>query len=570
MEPETFPVYVRLWLLSQTLILAHDQFLVPHRAWNCVLAVLYVAAAARPSRATAVAAMLVHIAMHLKQAPAIWDSCWWAIITDATFVGAALLCCSEEEVIPTCAHLIRWEMGLFYTGAGFWKMNSSFLDPRVSCASIYVASLASFLPESLAPRELLRPALALAPHMTIAGELLLGISLLWPRRCAWRFGTALAMLLHYAIALAPFPNQVAAFGVFCSTRLFLAMPEAWAAAIAKSVARPFTPADLDKARGRKALDVSMWVGAHALVASSVRFTSTPGVHIDWCIPAQTALGLIGAYACILDARLYAHATRATPVTLTTKRAMLLRVGGGSTLALTLSYVFLFQPFGLMDVSATSPFSQIRQHGGSNHLLMPTSLLQQWHAHSWFGDKFGGGVVRVTHTTSEYMNALYPGNCTDELQPRVAAILRLSGHIGQQFKPSVNVMLGHDIRAQLPHWQPSTGKPFPAYTVPGVQLRRMLAESRALNESFTLSYTVLPNVVGDEAWRHHAEERQVRVEEDGQGARHCHVRLAGHRSWRVCTDDELALQPAPEGPLMKIMLWFPYPIIQGLDELPCID
>ena len=33
---------------------------------------------------------------------------------------------------------------------------------------------------------------------------------------------------------------------------------------------------------------------------------------------------------------------------------------------------------------------------------------------------------------------------------------------------------------------------------------------------------------------------------------------------------VALRPAPTGLLMRFLVWFPYPIIEGVDELPCLD
>ena len=61
---------------------------------------------------------------------------------------------------------------------------------------------------------MLRPALAGAPAMTILGEMLLGLGLVLPRpRASRRVSVVLAALLHYAIAITPYPNQVANFGV---------------------------------------------------------------------------------------------------------------------------------------------------------------------------------------------------------------------------------------------------------------------------------------------------------------------------------------------------------------------
>ena len=84
---------------------------------------------------------------------------------------------------------------------------------------------------------------------------------------------------------------------------------------------------------------------------------------------------------------------------------------------------------------------------------------------------------------------------------------------------------------------------------------------------------MPGVVGDEKWRKHAVASQVYYKDDGRGARSCRTRPSGSFFWSDCADDELVLQPPPTGLLMKVMLWFPYPIIDDIDlqdELPCMD
>ena len=113
---------------------------------------------------------------------------------------------------------------------------------------------------------------------------------------------------------------------------------------------------------------------------------------------------------------------------------------------------------------------------------------------------------------------------------------------------------------------------------GLELRRMLSEARAVNESFTLEYEKLPGLSGDEAWRQTAVAYRVRLSEDGKGGRSC-VSLdptaagaagAEDGAWEPCVADELANQPAPQGLLMKLMLFLPIPVIPGLKELPCVQ
>ena len=94
--------------------------------------------------------------------------------------------------------------------------------------------------------------------------------------------------------------------------------------------------------------------------------------------------------------------------------------------------------------------------------------------------------------------------------------------------------------------------------------------RALNESFNITYERLPGVVGDEQWRQTAVEATVTLSEDGRGGRKCSVRAQGALLASPCAPDEVALLPAPTGWLMKFLVWFPYPITPGLEELPCMD
>ena len=92
------------------------------------------------------------------------------------FMGKQMpLSCAQHfpgsQVIPSCEDLIRTLMGLFYVGAGFWKINTSFLSPRVSCGSVYVASMLYFLPPSLTPTWFVKPLLATGGVVTVVAEL---------------------------------------------------------------------------------------------------------------------------------------------------------------------------------------------------------------------------------------------------------------------------------------------------------------------------------------------------------------------------------------------------------------
>ena len=71
-------------------------------------------------------------------------------------------------------------------------------------------------------------------------------------------------------------------------------------------------------------------------------------------------------------------------------------------------------------------------------------------------------------------------------------------------PTVMAVLGDDLRMFLPH-------PFTPYTLPALELRRVLAEARAAaSEPFVIEYEHLLGSVGDERWRQEAVESNLTI------------------------------------------------------------
>ena len=97
-----------------------------------------------------------------------------------------------------------------------------------------------------------------------------------------------------------------------------------------------------------------------------------------------------------------------------------------------------------------------------------------------------------------------------------------------------------------------------------------ARARAVHERAGRGRPLVPGLVGDETWRQSAVASQVRFETDGSAWSKCRSREAGSLFWGACAEEELALLPAPTGLMMKWMLFFAYPIVPGLEELPCMD
>ena len=42
----------------------------------------------------------------------------------------------QATVVAVAGRTIAWQISLFYFASGFWKLNSSFLDPSTSCATV--------------------------------------------------------------------------------------------------------------------------------------------------------------------------------------------------------------------------------------------------------------------------------------------------------------------------------------------------------------------------------------------------------------------------------------------------
>jgi len=137
--------------------------------------------------------------------------------------------------------------------------------------------------------------------------------------------------------------------------------------------------------------------------------------------------------------------------------------------------------------------------------------------------------------------------------------------------------------------PSGVDAFVRYTVPALQLRRMLAEARAAAEPFELEYTVLDGnallsdgiVAGDEVWRaSSAGIRRVRLREDpSRKLSACVVASSSDvehlvkvtRYNEACAPDELARMPALRPWEHALGVWNPHPILPEMsDEMHCAE
>ena len=178
-----------------------------------------------------------------------------------------------------------------------------------------------------------------------------------------------------------------------------------------------------------------------------------------------------------------------------------------------------------------------------------------------------------------LNALYPGEISSVFTPRATRVLIQANHTGRQFNFAMGRVLG---AWALPA---ASGAAFVPYTVPALEVRRMLSEARAGGEAFSLVYTVLDGAFGDEEWRGSSKgKRTVRVSEDpmrgsaecgvlsGQHTlthtlsltlthtlSHTHVLSAGGKE---CGADDLPKMPPLSVWEKALGVWNPVPILDG--------
>jgi len=589
---DLFASLAQLWAVVELTLMHVQPGYVPAGQWLSAWAPALVLTLVMPSKLTFGSAVAMHVAMNYSKLPYLFDSGYWSLQTDAVLLAAMLLV-PRRNVVPSIEWIITAQMGMFYLAAGFWKINSSFLDPTVSCAPIFPLSLATYLPEAATPPWLLSHLATSASHVTIIGEMLIGICLLIPYRASRRLGVLLCAMLHLGIVLTPFPNQIASFSIFGLSRMFYVLAPSWAAAQAEVLVVPTT-----KSGGAyRAI-------AAVCVASSTALTTTPGLAVDWAIPVYVMLCFVCLRALIIDRRssdwflTFGDAFHSMPLS-RARQCLNAAAAAIGRLALMLSFFYAFgvHIIGLIDIGAASPFSSIRLQGGSNHLIAPTGLLQIYAADrhaappaaravgrmvealigaAAVADHFGGGLVRIESTSSLRMHVFSPGDVTSSLSPRLRAMLAEVGHLGRQFNPSVRRAFGHEASLSMPRWQEDgTGGPFLQYTMPALELRRVLADIRQHNESFSLTYVRLPGALGDNHWRASASGPRVSLVEDGQGGRQCAVStgarfVSAFASSSPCASDEIAMLPPPSGLVAKLSLFFPLPVLAGIDELPCMD
>jgi hypothetical protein len=546
-----------------------------------------------PSKATLIGSALANIVTIMLHIPAVVDMDHWAMYSDL-----ALLMMMGASV-PLFSRVMRSMFAFFYAATGIWKLTIDHSDPRLSCSSLLlVQTLCGWLPTSMLNPTLVSLVATNAPHVTFVVETGIAPLMLSSSRLLNRLGVLLIIALHVGIMVAPLPLSISDFGAMTSSRLMWVFPVAATRAVAEiesAFSVSSSPSSDGSARG-VAIVFAIVSAVTAMICKVHGSAERVVAHF-----AFTALLALICRAIYLDISDDAKPTAVAPPSAKLATATVARDSPRhkflATLLVGMSFFYSFgmPMLGLIDVGGPLMFSHIKMHGGSNHYFLPTGLIQTWMADKSPLDaslgplaSFAGGVVRIEHSTSAYLNGAYPGEVTKiEPEPLTRTWLKQAGHFGRMFtNPGVrpwnirgkNLHIGGGLTsfglglvfAQAPN---GANGAFIKYTLPALELRMMLVSMRLLNESFVLEYTRITGAppqndhVGAEAWRAKGCGRRVTFQEKSGGTRVCstvNTCSDDHSVQKPCATDELAMLVGDDEPgwfARKMVLSNPYPILE---------
>jgi hypothetical protein len=241
--------FVQFWAMAQLI-----DFVVGNATgggtWEHLQLAAVLVAGMLPNRSVpVVVAFALRAACVAVRAPWAWDGEFLTACTEVAFVAHVLL--GGPDGVAAMGETIRSQMAIFYWFAGFWKVNTAFLNPKYSCGSVYfVQLLDAYVPESLLTQELVSFAVNVAPAATIVLECSIGVAMAFAcwkpfsrsstnATSTWgKLGVILGSMLHFGIALTPKPNNIALFGVMVAVRYFWFAPAGSASAIDEVLRSP--------------------------------------------------------------------------------------------------------------------------------------------------------------------------------------------------------------------------------------------------------------------------------------------------------------------------------------------
>ena len=121
------------------------------------------------------AALISNLIVFLWHYPILVDMDNWALYTDIACIAFVLIPGSTHV---DASHVVTTQMIWFYLASGFWKINTSALNPQISCSGGFlVLLLCGWLPKAWHTDTLISATVHLGPHITAIVELAIPICL---------------------------------------------------------------------------------------------------------------------------------------------------------------------------------------------------------------------------------------------------------------------------------------------------------------------------------------------------------------------------------------------------------
>jgi hypothetical protein len=173
---------------------------------------------------------LLSVGYWFQKMPFTWESDVWSWQTDLV-VGLWLLFDRSDKpqnvslLCSTVTGMFCW----YYAASGFFKINSHFLDPDASCATVFVVLHTSYYAGPFLSEETLvdlcRVLKPFGPAFTILVELLMGFLLsvgyILDNRWWLTTGVLFIIYFHLGVCATPEPLDISSFAVQCAARLIL-------------------------------------------------------------------------------------------------------------------------------------------------------------------------------------------------------------------------------------------------------------------------------------------------------------------------------------------------------------
>ncbi|CAE8710098.1 unnamed protein product [Polarella glacialis] len=499
---------------------------------------LIVLSAIWPSPSVLFVAHVANIASWACWMPAVWDHMVWAALLEIVFVLAVLGGGGSKVIADRFLKAARVLLIILYFSAAFWKLTTSWYDTYTSCAPVLLSELlsglapASVLPGGSMPANFL---LKISPVFVAALEFAVPIALIANPPA----GVLLALVFHQTINLMPM-TYAGGFSLAMVTRLVMYVPGTLAAAL-KSSAPFIAPSAI------VAAVAGIMVAVHdSLDSAACSFLALTFLYLR----GMTRGGLIDA---------------GSPQKKSSSEPILARCMLVAAVVLGIGYGFLAPIAGVMGMASSTMYGNLKQFGGTNHLLVPTGLLQGYYAESkdasWMTDAFGGGLLRVDFTNSSVLQQLAPADATSQLPKHARALragINASSSYYELYAARNYFGRSQDLENTALHNRGTNGPRMddPPYAQPAYELRRVLKLARDRGESFKVVYTRLPASGSPGTFRDYTGVKITLEENPAAGTRTCTIGGA------PCASDEVALQPPPPRWLTWMLHPYPMPLLDG--------